>query len=55
MTVQKAFRNAVVEAIIESLAPLIEKAPKSSPADFSFHASKELGGPHFLDGLCNIH
>lgn len=31
-----------VEAIIENLAPLIEKAPKSSPANFTFHASKEL-------------
>ena len=51
MTVQKAFRNAVVESIIESLAPLIDKAPKSSPANFAFHASKELGGPHLLDGL----
>jgi len=51
VTVQKAFRNAVVKAIIESLAPLIEKAPKSSPADFSFHASKEIGGPYLLDGL----
>ena len=51
MTVQKAFRNAAVEEIIESLVPLIEKAPKSSAANFTFHASKELGGPHLLDGL----
>jgi len=51
VTVQKAFRNAAVEEIIESLVPLIEKAPKSSAANFTFHASKELGGPHLLDGL----
>ena len=51
MTVQKTFRNAVVEAIIESLATLIEKAATSSPANFTFHRSKELGGPCLLDGL----
>ena len=51
MTVQKAFRNVVVEAIIESLATLIEKAATSSPANFTFHRSKELGGPCLLDGL----
>jgi len=41
-----------VEAIIESLAPLVKKTPiGSSTANFTFHASKELGGPHLLDGL----